>query len=108
MKTNKHRIWWKKCTDESTCLCTRDERSHIFQTLTPLLLHALRLLLPLRKIFKYQLRLLFTLRKLQSNSYQKVSILPHEAKCMLRLFWLWSNINGWSGHVKSTIQRQNV
>jgi len=40
-----------------------DERSHIFQTPTPLLLHALRLLLRmrLRKILKHQLRLLLTL-----------------------------------------------
>jgi len=46
--------------------------SHIFQT--PLLLLDLRFLLRLRKIFKHQLRLLFTLRKPPSNSYQKDSI----------------------------------
>jgi len=28
-----------------------------------------------------------------------VSILPHEAKYMVWLFCLWSNTNGWSGHV---------
>ena len=44
---------------------TRDEWSHIFQT--PLLLR-------LRKFFKHQLRLLLTLRKLPSNSYQKDNV----------------------------------
>jgi len=43
-----------------------DERSHVFQTPTPLPLHTLGLLL--RKILKHQLRLLLTLRELQSNS----------------------------------------
>jgi len=33
---------------------TRDERSHILKTPTPLLLHALRLLLLLQKILKHQ------------------------------------------------------
>ena len=46
----------------------RDERSHVFQTPTPLLLHALGLQLLLQKVLKQQLRLLLTLRKLQSNS----------------------------------------
>jgi len=22
-KTNKHRTWWRKCTDERACLCTQ-------------------------------------------------------------------------------------
>jgi len=22
-KKNKHRTWWRKCTDESACLCTQ-------------------------------------------------------------------------------------
>jgi len=50
-----------------TLTTTRDERSYLF--MTPLLLHALRLLLRHRKILKHQLRLLFALRKLLSNSY---------------------------------------
>jgi len=48
-------------------LFSRDKRSHIFQTPTPLLLLAVRPLLWFLKIFKRQLRLLFTLRKLPSN-----------------------------------------
>jgi len=72
---------------------TRDKRSHIFQaSMTPLLLHALRLLLllQLRKFFKHQLRLQLTLQKLPSNSYEKIlSILPHGAKYMPWLFRLW-------------------
>jgi len=54
----------------------RDEQSHIFQTPTPLLLLALRLLLllPLRKTLKHQLRLLLTPRKIPSNSHQKDSV----------------------------------
>jgi len=52
----------------------RDERSHLFQTLTPLLLLALILLLQLRKILIHQLRLLLTLRKLPSNTYQENSV----------------------------------
>jgi len=77
------------------CLCSRDERSHIFQTPTPLLLHALRLLLLLRKILKHQLRLLLVLRKLSSNPsredvyFEKISVMA-----ILRLIehkWLkWS------------------
>jgi len=57
-------------------VAARDNGSLIFQTPTPLLLHALRLLLLLRlqKILKHQLRLLFTLRKLPPNSYQKDSV----------------------------------
>jgi len=52
----------------------RDERSYHFQTPTPLLLRALRPLLLLLKILTLQLRLLLTLRKLPSNSYQKDSV----------------------------------
>jgi len=53
---------------------TRYVQSHLFQTLTLLLLLALRLLLQLSKILKLQLGLLLTLRKLPSNSYQKDSV----------------------------------
>jgi len=42
----------------------RDEQSHIFQTPTSLLLHALGLLLRLPKILKHQFRLLLTLQKI--------------------------------------------
>jgi len=52
----------------------RDEWSHIFHTPTPLLLHALKLLLRLRKILKHQLRLLLTLPKPPSNSYENSAI----------------------------------
>jgi len=63
------------------------EMSHIFQT--PLLLLDLRFLLRLRKIFKHQLRLLFTLRKLQVTHIKKIaSILPYEAKYIVWLFCL--------------------
>ena len=107
---------WPNSGSRAACgslnVCIRDERSHIFQTPHPLLLHALRLLLLLRlpKILKHQLRLLFTLRKLPSNSYQKDSV----------YFASWGKIHGvailpliehkwcWSGHVKSTIQRYKM
>jgi len=32
-----------------------------------------------------------------------VSILPREAKYMPWLFCFWSNTNGWSDHMKSTM-----
>ena len=98
---------------------SKDERSHLFQTPTPLLLLAWRclLLLRLRNMLKRQLRLMFILRKLPSNSYQEnsvyfaswgkiyvVVILPHEAKYVSWLFCLWWTTNGWSGHVTGTIQ----
>jgi len=38
---------------------------------------------------------------------QVVSILLHEAKPVLGLFWLHLNTIGWSGHVTSTICRDN-
>jgi len=92
-----------------TVIPIRDERSHIFQTPTLLLLLALRLLLLLRKILKHQLRLLLTLRKSQITHIKGiVSILPHEAIYMPWLFCLWLNTNGWGGHVTSTIQRDNM
>jgi len=28
-KTNKHRTWWRKCTDERACLCTQMSGSHL-------------------------------------------------------------------------------
>ena len=55
-------------------LPSRDERSHIFQTPTPVLLHALRLLLRLQKFLKHQLRLLLTLWKVPSNSCWKDTV----------------------------------
>ena len=67
---------WLEKDEASSCdwPYNRDERSHIFQTPTPLLLHALRLLLRLRKFLKHQLRLLLTLRKLRSNSCWKDTV----------------------------------
>ena len=30
-KTTKHRIWWRKCTDESACLCTQMSGSNLIE-----------------------------------------------------------------------------
>jgi len=67
-------------------ICHREERSHIFQTQTPLLLLALRLLLllQLHSILKLQLRLVLIIRKLPSNSYQKDSVY-----CYIQVFGLY-------------------
>ena len=72
--TNPENITLPLTPTPTTTVANRDERSHIFQTPTPLLLLTLRLLLRLRKLFKHQLPLLFTFRKPQSNSYQTYSV----------------------------------
>jgi len=28
---NKHRTWWRKCTDESVCLCTQMSGSNLIE-----------------------------------------------------------------------------
>ena len=89
----------------------RDERSHIFQTPTPLLFHALRLLLllRLRKNLKHQLRLLFALRKLPSNSYWIDTVYFASWGKICRGYFSFDRTQyGWNGHVTSTIQRDTT
>ena len=75
-ETNPEKIILPLTPTPTTTVANRDERSHIFQKTTLLLLLASRLLLllRLRKLFKHQLRLLFTFRKPPSNSYQTYSV----------------------------------
>jgi len=74
---------------------TRDERNHIFQTPTSLLLLALRILLLIRlwKIWNIN-----SDSSLHSENFQVTHIkssvyLPHEAKYTPWLFCFWSNTN---------------